>query len=110
MSTSRAQAALPEGEGPDFGGPFTQVPCAQRGRACTHMVFLFSPPSYSLEGWRRPPYLYWSSHSSTSKVELKFAPFSFAHMGLYGSLRLIGILQFPIGPLIPASSSLLDLV
>jgi hypothetical protein len=81
----------PARRGADFGGPFTQVSRARalrpaepepkpgparQGVACARVwCFIFPPPSHTLEWWRQPSYLCWSSHSSTSKMGLNLYHF-----------------------------------
>jgi len=82
---SRKETVLPQGEEPDFGGPFTQVP-----RTCG---LLFLLHVLDLRKWRRLPYLSMATSTSTSKVRLKSSHIPSLHtwMGLRDFLGILGI-------------------
>lgn len=89
------EAALLQGDGPDFGGPFTRMSHVrlERGEASerTRVVFPFSSHT-PLRVVERTHYIKRSNSSSTSKVGLNLAPpLAILHMGFEISEIAMGL-------------------
>ena len=88
------EAALLQGDGPDFGGPFTRMYASPRpGEASERARVVFPFSSHTpLRVVERTHYIKRSNSSSTSKVGLNLAPpLAILHMGFEISEIAMGL-------------------